>query len=239
MGFAHTVLGWLHLDNGRVGLALEETELALRLSPNDPMVLIQNGFFDLAIRDRPDEAIKHAERVIELDPNNLQVYNSLGIWLHIIGRNDAAIEVLQECLTLNPSDGGCSRALAAAEFARGNNEAALDALRLAELSGGFGTTVYISHGYGLLRQPEDAQRIFEIIRVRAADRYVDPVIWAWAYMGVGDYDEALNQLNTAAENPELIQDNGRSFYIAVNIWSDPMLDTPAFVEVRNRLALTQ
>ncbi len=53
-------------------------------------------------------------------------------------------------------------------------------------------------------------------------------------MGIGDYDEALNQLKKAADNPELLQYAGGSG-VGENFWFDPMLEQPEFVEVRERL----
>ena len=93
----------------------------------------------------------------------------------------------------------------------------------------------IAWGYHLLGEPEDAQRVFERFRELAADQHVDSSVWAWAYMGVGDYDEALNQLNAAAENLEYLRIAWVAFYIRQNTWSDPMLEQPEFVEVRERL----
>ena len=127
---------------------------------------------------------------------------------------------------------------AVAHVALGDDSAALDSLKLAEQLGGYeGVTllVWLAYGYGLLGQPDDAQRAFDALEALSEVEYVDPPQWAWAYMGVGDYDEALRLLNSAIANPELIR---RTFvaYIWLNIWQDAMLEEPAFVDVRNRLA---
>ena len=95
------------------------------------------------------------------------------------------------------------------------------------------------YGYGLLGQTEDAQRALRRLRQQATTRYVDSPRWAWAYLGIGDYQEALNQLNAAADNPERIQYLLALNYIRVNFWRDPMLEEPEFVEVRNRLPFAQ
>jgi len=54
-------------------------------------------------------------------------------------------------------------------------------------------------------------------------------------MGVGDYDEALRQMNVAAENNELVQDPYVAQFIRLNFWSDLMLEQPEWVEVREKL----
>ena len=50
-------------------------------------------------------------------------------------------------------------------------------------------------------------------------------------MCVGDYDEALRQMNVAAENHELVQDPYVAQFIRLNFWSDPMLEQPEWVEM--------
>jgi tetratricopeptide (TPR) repeat protein len=133
--------------------------------------------------------------------------------------------------------------LARAEFALGNEEAALDAVRRTEqlLPGDAAPPIRgeIVYGYGLLGQAEDARRAFELVRDLAVDRYVDASTWAWAYMGVGDYEEALRQLNTAAENLELLQGPWLAHFIGENTWSDPILDQPEWVEMRSRLGFRE
>ena len=58
-------------------------------------------------------------------------------------------------------------------------------------------------------------------------------------MGVGDYDEALVQLNATVADLELTPEErlgqGILPHIIWNLWSDPRLEEPEFVEVRERL----
>ena len=128
--------------------------------------------------------------------------------------------------------------MASSEFARGEYEAALDALRLVDQlrrRTANDSVSILGYGYGLLGQPDDAQRLFDDLNDLADEQYIDSMHWAWAYMGVGDYDEALRQVNSAAENPELISYRPLADFIRLNIWSDPVLEQPEWVEVRNRL----
>ena len=69
----------------------------------------------------------------------------------------------------------------------------------------------------------------------ALANYVDPGQWAWAYMGIGDYDEAFNLLNDAVENPEFIRQYPFVRDVIQNFWFDPMLEQPEWVEARNKL----
>ena len=76
-----------------------------------------------------------------------------------------AIEVIQAIINLDPASGDGYDRLALSEFALGNNEAALNALRLGEqLNRGSvegDVRPQLAYGYGLLKQPEDAQRAFD------------------------------------------------------------------------------
>ena len=78
-------------------------------------------------------------------------------------------------------------------------------------------------------------RAFETLVELAAERYVDATVWAWAYLGLGDYEEALRLLNAASENLENTRDPYPAHFIRWNVWSDSMLEEPEWVEVRERL----
>ncbi len=242
-GLAHAARAYMHFNNWRGELAQREADQALRLSPNDPDVLRLHAHLELDVRDRPDEAIRHIRHAAELDPNNSQKFQTLGDTLHVAGRHAEAIEALRKCLAIAPSEPVCHVFLARSEFALGNEEAALAELRRTEqlLPGDASPAIRgeVAYGYGLLGQPEDAGRAFEVVRELATKLYVDSSIWAWAYMGVGDYDEALTRFNTAAENLELLQLPWIAHFSRQNTWSDPILDQPEFVEVRSRLGFRE
>ncbi len=125
------------------------------------------------------------------------------------------------------------------EFALGNNEASLAALRRTEqlLPSGAAPSIRgeVAYGYGLLGHPEDAQRGFELVRDLAIDRYVDASTWARVYMAVGDYDEALRRTNIAADYRDLLQDPWPTHFISQNTLRDPILEEPEWIDVRSRL----
>ena len=72
----------------------------------------------------------------------------------------------------------------------------------------------------------------------AADYGVGAANWALAYLALGEHEEALRWLTTAADNR--IADAGwRNLEeLASNNRADPVLDRPEFVEVRDRLGFT-
>ncbi len=241
LGLAHALQAGSYDNEGRSEEARLERELALRLSPNDPWVLtlLARELWGL---DQLEEALTIFERIAELSPNVAESHASLGDALLAGGRAQDAREAFQKCLSLEPAAGGCTRTLAWAEFALGNNEEALNGLRRREqISPGVRQIADVAYGYGRLGQAEDARRLFETLREREADVYVSASLWALAHMGVGDYDEALVLFNAAADDRELPpeeqlgQDMQALVGIFGNVWSDPMLEEPEFVEVLERI----
>ena len=195
--------------------------------------------FELFVRDQPDEAIRYAEQAVEVDPNNSERPLGLGRLLHLAGRHEEAIEALSECFALAPTRASCPRELIQPEFALGNRDAALEALTLLEQIAALdspNSTAWLAYGYGLVGQRDDARRVFEALEAVAASiDYVDPVLWAMAYMGVGEYDEALNRLKLAIENPASVRRTTYALNIMKNLWSDPILEEPEWVEIRNKM----
>ncbi len=68
---------------------------------------------------------------------------------------------------------------------------------------------------------------------------IGPAQWALVHLAAGNIDQALDWLNTAAENRLPV---GGFFITALkkaNLFSDPILDQPEFVEVRSRLGFRE
>jgi TolB-like protein/tetratricopeptide (TPR) repeat protein len=241
LGLAHAVRAQTHFYNWNARLAQLEADQALQLSPNSLWVLMISSEIETYVRERPELAVGHMERAIELNPNSAGAFDQMARALHQAGRYEEAIEAAQQCLTLDPRILICSLYMARSEFGLGNHEAALDALRVTEQltlnDAAPEIQSILAWGYGLLGQAEDAQRTFEKFRVLAADRHVNAVAWVWAYMGVGDYDEALRLLNGIAENLELLREPYQAHLTRQNVWSDPMLEEPEWVEAREKLAV--
>jgi len=240
LAMAHSVLVNLYAHNWQGEQAETAAEAALKLEPNNSEVLVRHA--TLAIhRSKFKDAINYMRHAVKLDPNNGRVLHELGYALHASGQSQQASEVLRRCLRLNPTEAICSVMLARSEFAQGHHIQALEALRLTESllpkSAAPGIRGEIAWGYGLLGYPQDASRAYAMVERAAEQRYVDPAVWAWARMGIGDYDEALLLLKQAADNTELTQDSYPAHFIRENSWSDPRLETAEFIEVRERLQL--
>ena len=106
----------MRAHNWRGDAAQAASVKALRLSPNDPEVLVRQAGFDTH-RDEHEQAISNMLRAVQLDPNSGRVLHELGYALHASGQHRRANQVLEKCLELNPHEAVCSIMLARSQFA--------------------------------------------------------------------------------------------------------------------------
>lgn len=240
LGLAYSTLADLRAHNWQTDEAQLASVEALRLSPNDPEVLVRQAGFDVH-RDQYEQAINSMLPAVQLDPNSGRVLHELGYALHASGQHQQANKVLEKCLALNPYEAICSIMLARSQFALGNKQKALEALELTErlipADAAPGIRGDIAWGYGLLGRPAEARRSFDKVMELAATRHVDPAVMAWSYMGIKNYEEALKQLALAGNDRSLIQDSYPAHFIRENSWSDPRLEQPDFLALRKKLSL--
>jgi TolB-like protein/Tfp pilus assembly protein PilF len=236
VGLAHTALAQMYGSNGEQDMALAEAEEALRLSPNDSEAVGLAANMLGGSGNQSAQAIALLQGAVQRDPNNALVHRFLGGQLLFAGRFDEAAASYQKCLDVGTST-VCAQQLAAAELLRGNEEAALDAVRYGEqiTNGGTNTTATAAYLYSRLGLLEEARRSYEELSELAREAYVAPLQWAIADMGVGDYDAAYSVI---AENLEIVLRNtGAAGHAAIrdNFLDDPVLEEPRWVELRNQM----
>jgi stress-induced-phosphoprotein 1 len=85
-------------------------------------------------------ALQHYNRAIELDPQNVLFYSNKATALSKLNRHEEAVEICNECIKIGRAHGAsyesiakCYNKIAAAECARNNLEAAIDALNASVL----------------------------------------------------------------------------------------------------------
>lgn len=101
LGSPHTVLAFNAQGHLNFRGALQETKIALALSPNDPDVLAYASG-NLALLGTPSEATQASDRGIALDPLNAQLYANRAEMLFNLRRYSQAIEAAQNALRLAP-----------------------------------------------------------------------------------------------------------------------------------------
>ncbi len=228
------MLAFLHLSNGRGAQAVSEIEIALRLDPNDPDVLDTASYIELW-RGRSTEAVRFAARRVELDPNNAEAHQALAFALFSDERPADSLESFETCLALDPLDPGCVRGVVGNQLILGRYDEARAALATLLRQGAAVNAAFAAYLFALAGQSDNARSAFENVMARSDDQYVDPVTWAFAYLGIGDYDEALRQLEAAVQNPESVQLGPIVRTLQSLASLDPRLGEPAFQEVLTRL----
>lgn len=238
MGYAYAAIGKIHQQYWREEAARTAFGKALELSPNDPEVLIENSWFH-AFALEPEEAIRLGQRAVELDPNNSDLWGRLGGVLLMANQRDATLSAYEKGVAANPTNPANYLFMAPSLAAQGSTAEALAALHTAELLLGDSAPGFflgqIAQIYRLSGSPNDARRVFDQLSLLAQRKRIGPFSWASAYLAIDDQQAALEVLNEAALNK--IPDEGGMFVgnIKTNIFGDPVLEQPEFVDVRARI----
>ena len=235
LGYAHMAQAFIHYSNRRGTETKQAFERALQLSPNDVEILDEYARFLPVIGER-DEAIRLAQRVLELAPFAVNTYDLLGGVLKNKGDLSGAADIYRQGIKISPSYVGYHRNLGMVETILGNDTEALKELRLVEQSpGGEGTLPFsiarIAYSYSRLGLKDDAVRLVNQLEEKVASgRYVRPGDRALSYLAIGEVEKAYDIL---AQNPN---EGAMSLQeIKSNILNDPILEEPRFVELRKRL----
>ncbi|HEY5624028.1 MAG TPA: hypothetical protein VIV14_09715, partial [Gammaproteobacteria bacterium] len=126
------------------------------------------------------------------------------------------------------------------EAANGDEQAALEELRIAEtLSRSDFAAPFVlatlAEGYGVIGLRDDARRILERIQAMGAQYSIGNASLGLAYLAADDEENALDWLTRAADYE--LPDEGvfLESTLWANVYADPVLEQPEFVEVRSRL----
>lgn len=240
LGIAYGALAVAHMFGLRWSEAQAAWERAFELSPGDPDILGDFGYF-AAATGQSDLAIRLARHAVEVAPNSAQTLSVAGFAFIFAGDYDEAARIERMAITLDPAFFFSYQMLGLVEAARGNHADALKQLRFAEeLSRGIPSADVMSnlaYGYGLIGQREDAIRMLTQIESVATEFHVGAASWALSYLGVGDEERALEFLESASD----VTQGGEGYlaltYLVGNAFSDPVLEQRMFVEARRRLGL--
>ena len=239
IGLAHSVIAAIDVLNWRWPEARRRAELAYQLSPNDSNVLFQYLRFTRSA-GQYDESIRATERWAQLDPTSSWPYEALAVTNRYARNYDAAASAAQKAVELkNPALPSHYIHLAYAEAARGNRDDAVTGLQIAEqLFGGNFPQIFrigqIAMVYSQLGRREDTERMLALPEEVDRESPAGEAVWALAYLALGDYDQAYEQLEAAMAQPSSMNYT-TLIEIKANPWSIPELDTPRFQEVLSDL----
>ena len=202
---AHNNLGTLLANQGHIEEAMEHSQKAIQINPNDSEALNNLGAA-LAATGRFDEAIENYYRAIQIKPGFFKALNNLGLALVAQGRFDEAIENFHKAIQINPNHPEAFLNLGTALTLSGRTREAAaqfrEALKLnPELAVAMNNLAWIlaTGAEGELRDGAEAVRLAE--RACELTHYDEPLFigtLAAAYAEAGRFPEAV----TAAERAE-------------------------------------
>lgn len=240
LGPAYAVLAAVDILHGRVTTGFDKFERATMLEPNDAENL---GLYAGALlrHRRVEKAHEILDRIRQIDPLSHEV----AYYFYLTGDCSTAIKMLQNVVDARPTDilahlhiGWC----AALEDDAGVAEPALRIAEelltssTAEGASGPGRVSLLVYAYGRIGLEDDAHRLFERFRSGLAAE-ASPLHWMDAYLGIGDTDAAFESASISARSPlPLFTGESHKLELILNSYLDKRLETPRFVELRERLA---
>ena len=238
LGMAHGALAWPHIYGLRRAEAQAAWQRAYELSPRDPDIVVDFGYF-AAATGQSGRAIDLARQALDLAPNSAQTAAVAGFAFIFAGDYEEATRIERKAVALDPAFFFSYLMLGLVEAARGKDADALEHLRFAEeLSQGIPSADVMSqlaYGYGLVGRHEDAMRMFSEIENMASEFHVGAASWAMACLGIGDEERALDFLLAASD----VTRGGEGYvaltFLAGNVFNDPVLQQGPFVDARRRL----
>ena len=227
---AHLALGLILLNSEWNWSGAEnEYRIALKLNPNCADCHSQYGVL-LGGLGRNDEAIAQTNRAIELDPLSSSYRDWLAAIAFFSRQYDLSIKLAENlgdewaftlavCYAKKKMYPEAIANLEKSNARIGRQKSDLGLLALM---------------YGLAGRKSETRKIISELKEKSRHHYVFPSVFAYAYLGLGDKDQALTFLERAYEE----QDPGL-FYLKVSPLLDPLRSEPRFQALLRRVNFTQ
>jgi adenylate cyclase len=213
---AHASTGLLDLLEVRLGPAIIELERAVQLKPNYATAHHWLMFSYLAL-GHFDPAFLEAKRAQELDPLSL-VINADVAWTYFCARRfDDAERQARKTLEVGPQFFRAHYYLGQVLQFKGRLADAIPEFQKAfDLNGDPYSLGMLGQAYARNGQKDEAQKVLLRLNEEAKSRYVAPYAITLVYLGLGEKERALDELERAYERG----DTNYLFRVKV----DPMLD---------------
>ena len=213
---AHASTGLLDLLEVRLEPAIIELERAVQLKPNYATAHHWLMFGHVAL-GHFDPAFLEAKRALELDPLSL-VINADVAWTYFCARRfDDAERQARKTLEIDPQFFRAHYYLGQVLQFKGRLADAIPEFQKAfDLNGDPPSLGMLGQAYARNGQKDEAQKVLLRLNEEAKSRYVRPYAIALVYLGLGEKERALDELERAYERG----DTNYLFRVKV----DPMLD---------------
>ncbi len=188
----------------------------------------------LMAMSRPDEGLATLRRALELDPVSLSLNENLGWALYVARRYPEAIAQFQKTLELDPNFGQALRYLGLTQLYLGRYGEALKTLEKARTVLPVEPEVQadLALAHALSGEKEEAQRMLDALMEESGERYVSPFLIASFHSGLGNFENALDWLEKAADERV-----GYVVFLGVDPAFDPLRAHPRFQALLARVGL--
>lgn len=149
-----------------------------------------------------DEARSELEIAREIDPLNLAISASCGLQFYFARQYDRAIEEYIKTLEMDRNFVLAHHFLGQSYVEKGMFAAAVDVLEHAVRLNRHSPEIKSSlgHAYAAAGEKAKARALIEELKKLSAKRYISPVLIAQVHAGLGDREEAFNQLGKAYQS---------------------------------------
>ncbi|MCH7938635.1 MAG: tetratricopeptide repeat protein [Candidatus Marinimicrobia bacterium] len=179
-----------------------------------------------------DKAIAEMERALELDPLSYLINTNMAYPYSLLGQFSQAFEYLQKTLELNPDYPLAYMALGENYRRAGRHGEAVEAHEKA-VALDKGNALYLSYlgyTYGVAGHREKALAILRELHEMSKEKYVSPWAMAMPYIGLGELDQALDWLDKAYVEGDLL-----IAWLKVFPEFDPLRSDPRFADLLRRM----
>ena len=221
---AHASLGLLDTLDLRLERAITHLERAVQLKPNYATGHHWLGLAHLAL-GHFEQAIAEGKRAAELDPLSVIINADLAWTYASAHRLDEAEAQARKTLEIDPRFFLAHYYLGGVRQAKGQLPEAISEFRQAfDLNGDFYSLAMLGQAYARAGNKAEAQKILARLNEESKSRHVAPYAWALLYLGLGDKNRALDELETAYQGG----DTNYLFMLKVDPSFDDLRGQPRF-----------
>jgi tetratricopeptide (TPR) repeat protein len=215
--------------------AEKDLKRALELSPNSP--LASDSYINyLWAKGRFEEGLRLLTKAVELDPFAAALYGDLGFTHIFAGQYTQAVSSMKRFLELDPGSEFPHMALGRALQAAGRNEEALAEFEAAVRMAPEWPIALAALGWasGLANRPANATKMLRRFEQLSSTRYVSRNQRALIYIGLKQYDTALDWLEKSCEEHE-----PEWYYLRFDPAFTPVHEHPRFQAILKKIGSSQ
>jgi TolB-like protein/Tfp pilus assembly protein PilF len=221
---AHASLGLLDTLDLHLERAITHMERAVQLKPNYATGHHWLGLGHLSL-GHFDQAIAEGKRAAELDPLSVIINADLAWTYASAHRLDEAEAQARKTLEIDPRFFLAHYYLGGIRQAKGRlTEAIAEYQQAFDLNGDFYSLAALGRAYARAGNKAEAQKVLARLNEEAKSRHVAPYAWALLYLGMGDKNRALDELETAYQRG----DTNYLFVLKVDPLFDDLRGQPRF-----------